>query len=81
MIAIPDFISGAMEHWGLITYREVNLLYDDRGSSSYNKQRVAAVVAHELAHMWFGNLGKAHTSFILFFSKTYRYSLCCIILH
>ncbi|XP_047485886.1 glutamyl aminopeptidase-like [Penaeus chinensis] len=56
MIAIPDFISGAMEHWGLITYREVNLLYDDRGSSSYNKQRVAAVVAHELAHMWFGNL-------------------------
>lgn len=56
MIAIPDFISGAMEHWGLITYREVNLLYDDEGSSSYNKQRVAAVVAHELAHMWFGNL-------------------------
>ncbi|KAG7170009.1 glutamyl aminopeptidase-like [Homarus americanus] len=56
MIAIPDFISGAMEHWGLITYREVNLLYDDLGSSSYNKQRVAAVVAHELAHMWFGNL-------------------------
>ncbi|KAG0694651.1 Glutamyl aminopeptidase [Chionoecetes opilio] len=56
MIAIPDFISGAMEHWGLITYRETNLLYDDLGSSSYNKQRVAAVVAHELAHMWFGNL-------------------------
>ncbi|XP_076049754.1 glutamyl aminopeptidase-like [Oratosquilla oratoria] len=56
MIAIPDFVSGAMEHWGLITYRETNLLYDDRSSSSYNKQRVAAVVAHELAHMWFGNL-------------------------
>ncbi|KAK7085111.1 hypothetical protein SK128_002659, partial [Halocaridina rubra] len=56
MIAIPDFISGAMEHWGLITYREVNLLYDDKGSSSYNKQRVASVIAHELAHMWFGNL-------------------------
>ncbi|XP_068219694.1 glutamyl aminopeptidase-like [Palaemon carinicauda] len=56
MIAIPDFISGAMEHWGLITYREVNLLYDDEGSSSFNKQRVASVVAHELAHMWFGNL-------------------------
>ncbi|XP_063847044.1 glutamyl aminopeptidase-like [Scylla paramamosain] len=56
MIAIPDFISGAMEHWGLITYREVNLLYDPKGSSSYNRQRVAAVVAHELAHMWFGNL-------------------------
>lgn len=56
MIAIPDFISGAMEHWGLITYRESTLLYDDSSSSSYNKQRVAAVVSHELAHMWFGNL-------------------------
>ncbi|CAL4084418.1 unnamed protein product [Meganyctiphanes norvegica] len=56
MIAIPDFVSGAMEHWGLITYRETSLLYDDRGSSSYNKQRVASVVSHELAHMWFGNL-------------------------
>ena len=40
MIAIPDFVSGAMEHWGLITYRETNLLYDDRESSSANKQRV-----------------------------------------
>ena len=58
MIAIPDFVSGAMEHWGLITYRETNLLFDEISSSSYNKQRVAAVVSHELAHMWFGNLGK-----------------------
>lgn len=56
MIAIPDFVSGAMEHWGLITFREVNLLYDEKTSSPRNKQRVAAVVAHELAHMWFGNL-------------------------
>ncbi|XP_030835801.1 glutamyl aminopeptidase isoform X1 [Strongylocentrotus purpuratus] len=56
MIAIPDFVSGAMEHWGLITYREVNLLFDDAGSSESNKERVAAVVAHELAHMWFGNI-------------------------
>ncbi|KAF2350322.1 Peptidase M1 membrane alanine aminopeptidase N-terminal, partial [Trinorchestia longiramus] len=56
MIAIPDFVSGAMEHWGLITYRETNLLYDTAGSSSYNQQRVASVVSHELAHMWFGNL-------------------------
>jgi len=55
-IAIPDFVSGAMEHWGLITYRESNLLYDPQGSASYNKQRVASVVSHELAHMWFGNL-------------------------
>ena len=56
MIAIPDFVSGAMEHWGLITYRETNLLYDDQESSSANKQRVATVVSHELAHQWFGNL-------------------------
>jgi len=56
MIAIPDFVSGAMEHWGLITYRETNLLYDSLESSSANKQRVATVVSHELAHQWFGNL-------------------------
>nr|XP_054774173.1 uncharacterized protein LOC129282270 [Lytechinus pictus] len=55
MIAIPDFVSGAMEHWGLITYRETNLLYDEQGSSEGNKERVAAVVAHELAHMVYNN--------------------------
>ncbi|KAL3859955.1 hypothetical protein ACJMK2_010134, partial [Sinanodonta woodiana] len=56
MIAIPDFVSGAMEHWGLITYREVNMLYDETQASAANKQRVAVVVAHEVAHMWFGNI-------------------------
>jgi len=56
MIAIPDFVSGAMEHWGLITYRETNLLFDAKESSTYNQQRVASVVSHELAHQWFGNL-------------------------
>lgn len=49
-IAIPDFGTGAMENWGLITYRETNLLYDENQSSSYNKQRVASVIAHELVH-------------------------------
>lgn len=39
-----------MENWGLITYRETNLLYDPNESASSNKQRVAAVVAHELVH-------------------------------
>lgn len=51
MIAIPNFISGAMEHWGLIGYREVNMLYDVTQASAANKQRVAVVVAHEIAHM------------------------------
>ena len=50
MIAIPDFAAGAMENWGLITYRETALLYDPNASSESNKQRVAAVIAHELAH-------------------------------
>ena len=56
MVAIPDFSAGAMENWGLITYRVVDLLYDEKSSSANTKQRVAEVVQHELAHQWFGNL-------------------------
>ncbi|KAL2643510.1 hypothetical protein R1flu_011097 [Riccia fluitans] len=56
MIAIPDFAAGAMENYGLVTYREATLLIDEVHSTAANKQRVAVVVAHELAHMWFGNL-------------------------
>lgn len=56
MIGIPDFVSGAMEHWGLITYREVNMLYDEKEASSANLQRVATVIAHEISHQWFGNI-------------------------
>ncbi|XP_074648583.1 aminopeptidase A-like [Tubulanus polymorphus] len=56
MIAIPNFGAGAMEHWGLITYRESALLYDPNEASSFNKLRVASVIAHELAHQWFGNI-------------------------
>jgi puromycin-sensitive aminopeptidase len=56
MIAIPDFASGAMENWGAITYRESALLVDEDQSSVGNKQWVALVIAHELAHQWFGNL-------------------------
>lgn len=55
-IAIPDFSAGAMENWGLVTYRETALLYDPLSSSLQNKNRVASVIAHELAHQWFGNL-------------------------
>lgn len=56
LIAIADFAAGAMENWGLITYRETALLIDPENSSSAAKQRVAIVVGHELAHQWFGNL-------------------------
>ncbi len=55
LIAIPDFESAAMENWGAITYRETELLIDEHSSLS-NKQRVAIVICHELAHQWFGNL-------------------------
>jgi len=50
LVAIPDFAAGAMENWGLITYRLTSLLYDENKSSDSNKERVAVVVAHELAH-------------------------------
>jgi len=56
MAAIPDFGAGAMENWGLITYRDSAIMYDNVSYSLSNKARVAAVVAHELAHQWFGNL-------------------------
>ena len=56
LIAIPDFAAGAMENWGAVTYRESTLLIDQEKSSVANKQWVAMVVAHELAHQWFGNL-------------------------
>lgn len=65
MAAIPDFVSGAMEHWGLVTYRETSLLYEEATSSTVNKQRIASVIAHEFAHMWFGNLGKFAGQFSL----------------
>ncbi|XP_029010286.1 aminopeptidase Ey [Betta splendens] len=55
-IALPDFYFGAMENWGLVTYRESNLLYDPATSSIKNKETTATIIAHELAHMWFGNL-------------------------
>ncbi|KAI4206462.1 MAG: hypothetical protein LQ346_001088 [Caloplaca aetnensis] len=56
MVAIPDFSAGAMENWGLITYRVVDLLFDAKTSGASTKERIAEVVQHELAHQWFGNL-------------------------
>ncbi|HET9689972.1 MAG TPA: M1 family metallopeptidase [Acidimicrobiales bacterium] len=55
-IAIPDFAAGAMENLGLVTYRESSLLLDRDEASRLELERVATVVAHETAHMWFGDL-------------------------
>uniref|UniRef100_A0A3B4T8I6 Endoplasmic reticulum aminopeptidase 1b n=1 Tax=Seriola dumerili TaxID=41447 RepID=A0A3B4T8I6_SERDU len=56
LAAIPDFQSGAMENWGLTTYRETGLLFDADRSSASDKLGITKVIAHELAHQWFGNL-------------------------
>jgi puromycin-sensitive aminopeptidase len=56
LLAIPDFASGAMENLGAITYRETALLVDQQSATHGELERVADVVAHENAHMWFGNL-------------------------
>ena len=55
-IALPDFESGAMENWGLITYREIALLTDPDNRSVPTEQYVSMVIAHEISHQWFGNL-------------------------
>ena len=56
LLALPDFAAGAMENLGCITFREVLLLVDPETSTQIEQELVAAVVAHELAHMWFGDL-------------------------
>ncbi|MFY9457771.1 MAG: M1 family metallopeptidase [Candidatus Spechtbacterales bacterium] len=56
LVAVPDFDPGAMENWGLVTFREVELLFDQARSSTAAKQRIAYIIAHEFAHQWFGNL-------------------------
>jgi puromycin-sensitive aminopeptidase len=56
LIAIPDFAAGAMENMGAITFRETALLVDEATATHQEKERVADVVAHENAHMWFGDL-------------------------
>lgn len=55
MIAVPDMGVGAMENWGLITYKETYMLYDEGNVSLSEKQGIANTIAHELAHQWFGN--------------------------
>jgi len=56
ILAIPDFSSNAMENWGAMTFREIVILGDEKTTSLPIKQRIAEVIAHELAHQWFGDL-------------------------
>jgi len=56
LIALPDFEAGAMENFGAITYRETALLVDPKAASVGAKKEVALVIAHEMAHQWFGDL-------------------------
>ncbi|EAT42697.1 AAEL005805-PA [Aedes aegypti] len=55
LIAIPDFNMGAMENWGLITFRAVYLIYDDATTTARTKQNIADLITHEFVHSWFGN--------------------------
>lgn len=56
VVAVPDFDAAAMENWGLTTYRESVALVDPKSTSIESKQLVAMVIAHEISHMWFGDL-------------------------
>ncbi|XP_067878658.1 aminopeptidase N-like isoform X2 [Heterodontus francisci] len=56
LVAVPSFESGGMENWGMIIFREINLLYDPEEDSEKSKQTLMLVLAHELSHQWFGNL-------------------------
>ncbi|XP_047510693.1 membrane alanyl aminopeptidase-like [Pieris napi] len=55
-IAVPDWASGATENWGLVSYREVRLLYEEGETNALDKMYIGTITAHELAHKWFGNL-------------------------
>ncbi|CAH2105879.1 unnamed protein product [Euphydryas editha] len=55
-IALPDFPSGAMENWGMVNYREAYLLFDERHTNALDQIFISTIIAHELAHKWFGNL-------------------------
>ncbi|CAF4959395.1 unnamed protein product [Pieris macdunnoughi] len=77
--SIPDFSAGAMENWGLLTYREAYLMYDPEQTHDQAKQIIAYILSHEIAHMWFGNLVTCdwwgHTWLNEGFARYYQYYL------
>nr|AAC36148.1 aminopeptidase [Plodia interpunctella] len=77
--AIPDFGAGAMENWGLLTYREAYIMYHPNHTNSNYKQLIAYILSHEIAHMWFGNLVTCDWWDVLWlnegFAKYYQYFL------
>src|SRR5207237_200862 len=58
VVAVPDFAAGAMENTGAIFYRETDLLVESKSASVDTRKKIAAVLAHEMAHQWFGDLGR-----------------------
>lgn len=62
LIAISDFSAGAMENWGLVTYRETFVLVDPKNTSLMRKQSIALTVGHEIAHQWFGKCNVVNSS-------------------
>lgn len=62
-----------MENWGIITYREINLLYDEKTTPYYVKQNINVMIHHELAHMWFGNIVSPEWWNDLWLSEGMRY--------
>lgn len=53
---MDDFAEGAMENWGIITFRDAMLLYHPQRSTEKTRETIALVICHEFAHQWFGNL-------------------------
>ncbi|KIH67222.1 peptidase family M1 [Ancylostoma duodenale] len=56
LLALDDFSEGAMENWGLVTFRDSTLLYSEESGSALVKEQIALIICHEVAHQWFGNL-------------------------
>ncbi|GBP46443.1 Membrane alanyl aminopeptidase [Eumeta japonica] len=77
--SIPDFSAGAMENWGLLTYREAYLMLDDNHTDNNFRQIIAYILSHEIAHMWFGNLVTCEWWDVLWlnegFARYYQYFL------